>query len=179
MLKRFFLIVMFAGLAAVSTALAAEDNVNIFAHSRPVVDTPIRDRLGKNVRLSDFKGEFVLALFWSRDCVPCIKELKGLNTFYRKIKDSDIRLLLISTDTEWVSAAEQQRFLERFGAPDLDYYIDVKGKLASDFGIFTSPHIVLIDKRGNEIGRIRGSAEWDNPKVEAYIYRLRDKYGNE
>ena len=49
--------------------------------------------------------------------------------------------------------------MKKYRAGDLEAYTDVNGQLASDFGIFTSPNTVLINKDGKEIGRLRGSAE--------------------
>ena len=47
-----------------------------------------------------------------------------------------------------------------------------KGDLAADFGIFTSPHTVLIDENSQEIGRIRGKAKWADKRMVVYIKSL-------
>lgn len=177
MYKHFIFAAIFGLLLGLSPAEAKEDAVNIFPKPRHVTEQKIIHQSGRNYKLSDFAGEFVVAVFWSRDCGPCIKELHSLNEFHNAVKNNGIRLVLISPNEEWASVAEQKRFLQRFGAKDVDFYVDEKGAVASDFGIFTSPHTVLINKKGEEIGRIRGSAEWNNPKVIEYIYQLKSKYG--
>ena len=63
--------------------------------------------------------------------------------------------------------------LQKYGAPDLDFYVDKKGDLSADLGIFTSPNTVLINRHGKEIGRIRGSVEWDDDEVIEYIYKIK------
>ncbi len=78
--------------------------------------------------------------------------------------------------SEWKSLEEQQRFLRKYGAPDLDFYVDKKGDLSADLGIFTSPNTVLINRHGQEIGRIRGSAEWDDDDVIEYIYKIKAQH---
>lgn len=155
----------------------AKDSVNIYDKPRPAPAHKIIHESGKNYRLSDFKGDFVVAVFWSRDCGPCLAELKSLNGFYKAVKGNGVKLLLISPNEEWATVAEQKRFLKRYGAPDVDFYVDENGAVASDLGIFTSPHTVLINKSGEEIGRIRGSAKWDSDDVIEYIYQLKAKYG--
>lgn len=85
---------------------------------------------------------------------------------------------MLSPEKEWSDLEEQRRFLEKYKAPDLNYYVDRDGKLAEDLAIFTSPHTVLINSRGNEVGRIRGSAEWDKPEVVEYIYKLKSENDN-
>lgn len=46
-----------------------------------------------------------------------------------------------------------KKMLKKYRAGDLEAYTDVNGQLASDFGIFTSPNTVLVNKDGKEIGR--------------------------
>lgn len=177
MFKHFFTAVLMSALLWSLPAQPAEKGVNIFAQPRRLPESTITDQYGRSHKLSDFKGEFVVAVFWSRDCPPCIKELRSLNGFYNQVKNNGVRLLLISPSQNWASTAEQQRFLRRFGAGDVDFYVDNSGQAASALGIFTSPHTVLINKNGEEFGRIRGSAQWDDRQVIEYIYQLKAKYG--
>ena len=154
---------------------AKESAVNIFAASRDVPSRQIIHESGKKYALSDFNGQFVVAVFWSRNCGPCIKELKDLNTFYNKALSQNIRVILVSPASEWHSSVEQRLFLKKYGAADIEFYTDKKGNLAADFGIFTSPHTVLIDENSQEIGRIRGKAKWADKRMLAYIKSLMKK----
>lgn len=155
---------------------AAERAVNIYDIARETPQREIINEQGKKVKLQSFKGNFVLLMLWSRNCVPCVKELDNLNGFVNKIKDENIKVVMLSPSKEWNSSAEQRAFVTKFHAPDLDLYTDEDGKLAEDFGVFTSPHTVLIDKNGMEVGRIRGAAEWDDDKVVEYIKNLKEKF---
>ena len=85
-----------------------------------------------------------------------------------------IRLILISPADEWFDTNEQWRFLNRYGAPDLEFYVE-DGSLSADFGIFTTPHTVIINTKGQEIGRLRGSETWDKKKVINYIRELKQE----
>ena len=147
---------------------------NLFAYSRPAPDTEIYYQDGKPHKLSEFKGEFVIVLFWSKTCVPCLRELRDVNDFYNKTKNSGIKILLISPQEDWSNNFDQRKFLNKYKAKDIDFYVDKGGNLAADFGIFSYPHSVLINQDGEEIGRIRGQIDWDSSKVEKYIYKLRD-----
>ena len=69
-----------------------------------------------------------------------------------------------------------KKMLKKYRAGDLEAYTDVNGQLASDFGIFTSPNTVLINKDGKEIGRLRGSAEWDSDEVVEYLYKIKAEH---
>lgn len=161
-----------------SGANAKRDAVNIFQEGRDVPKRQIVHESGKSYRLSDFRGQFVVAVFWSRNCGPCLKEMKDLNTFYKNALPENIRLILVSKKSEWKSSLEQRLFLKKIGAPDIEFYTDKKGKLAADFGIFTSPHAVLINEKAQEIGRIRGTAKWADKRVLNYIKSLQKKPEN-
>lgn len=158
-------------------AYAKKDAVNIFEFPRQMPIREIVGQAGNKVKMTDFKGDFVLLIVWSRHCSPCIRELEGLNKFVNITKDNGIRVVMLSPDTEWESVAEQKEFLNKFKAQDLEFYVDTDGKLAEDLGIFSSPHTVLINKKGEEIGRIRGSAEWDSEEVMEYIYKIKAQHG--
>ena len=154
------------------------DHVNIYDEPRDLPERKmfLHEENGKSFGLDSFKGKFVIAIFWSRYCVPCIQELEKLSVFQQKTKDTNIKVVMISPASEWVSAAEQKRFLKQFQAGDLEYYVDRKGDLSADLGIFTSPNTVLINSKGKEIGRIRGSAEWNKDELVEYIYNIKAKY---
>ena len=165
------LLLMWSGLAA------AKSGLNIFAYPREAPQTPVYTPGGQALRLTDFKGDFLLVMFWSRHCAPCIRELDEINTFVKKTRDNGIKVMLVSKDDEWSSAAEQRELLNKYEAPDVDFYTDKEGKLAGDFGIFSSPHTVLINKSGEEIGRISGSADWGDDDVIEYIYKIKAQHG--
>lgn len=149
--------------------------LNLYDSPRKLPNRVIYNTQNKKFKLSDFKGSFVVAVFWSRHCAPCLREMEGLNYFSNKTKDDGIKVVIISPAGEWADVDEQNRLLEKLKASDLENYVDEKGDLAGDLGIFTSPHTVLVNKEGEEVGRIRGAVEWDDEDVIEYIYKIKAK----
>lgn len=160
-----------------SVALAGSDSLNIFEEPRKMPDREFYEESGKKIKINKFKDDFVVMVFWSRHCMPCIKELDNLNNFMLKTKDDGIKVVAISPFGEWLTLDEERKFLQKFEAPDLEIYLDDNGDMAGDLGIFTYPHTVLINKKGEEIGRIRGAVEWDKPEVIEYIYKIKAQNG--
>ena len=153
----------------------AKKGINIFAYSRPAPQTAIYNSSGLQSKLQDFEGQFILVMFWSRYCAPCIRELDDINDFVKITRDNNIKVLLVSQAEEWTGVGEQRMLLKKYKAEDIDFYIDKKGALAGDFGVFSFPHTVLVDQYGEEIGRISGSVDWDDEDVVEYIYKLKAK----
>ncbi len=156
----------------------ARSKANIYAFSRDLPKKQIISESGFRASLGEFDGDFVIAIFWSRYCVPCIKELKSLSNFVKETRTNGIRVLMISPKSEWVSGfVEQREFMRRFGAENLEIYVDEKEAVASALGIFSSPISILISREGREIGRIRGSLKWDDQDVIEYIYKVKAEKG--
>lgn len=176
MLKKIGILVLF-GMIIVSATSVNSKGLNIFAYPREAPQREFYDSFGRGVTFDKFKGDFLLVNFWSKHCIPCIKELQSLNDFSNKTRSNGIRTILVSKAEEWNNMEEQERFLKKFKGQDLEFYVDKKGKLTEDFGIFSSPHTVIINKKGEEIGRIRGSAKWDSEDVIEYIYKIKSQYG--
>jgi peroxiredoxin len=62
---------------------------------------------GDTVRLSDFKGKYVLLDFWASSCAPCRAEFKWLRKTYGKYSPKGLVILGVSADNEkqsWVDA---------------------------------------------------------------------------
>lgn len=168
-----FMAICIGLLALANSAQAREKGLNLFAYPREAPAREFYGPAGNKLKLSDFKGEFVIAVFWSKTCLPCVRELDDLNNFVRKTAGTGIKVLLISNENEWANTAEQRKFLAKYHASDLDFYVDPNGKLAEDFGIFASPHTVLVNSKSEEIGRIRGSVDWDDEDVIEQIYKIK------
>ena len=170
MFKKIFYLCLLSFFIATSEVHAG---INLFAYSRPAPETPIYNQYGQAFKLSDFQGSFLIVVFWSKTCIPCLREMEDLNNFSNQTADNGIHVLIVSPEEDWSTAEEQRAFLRRYKGENLDFYVDKKAKLAADFGIFTSPHAVLINSESMEIGRIRGAVDWDDEDVIEYIYKIK------
>lgn len=48
------------------------------------LDFTLKDMNGKDVRLSDFRGQPMLINFWATWCAPCVRELPEFDRFHRE-----------------------------------------------------------------------------------------------
>ena len=93
----------------------------------------------------DYKGKYLLIVFWATWCKPCIEELATLKKLYAKADKSRFELIGIVGE----STAEEVN--DRIIKSEIDWPLilsDDKNKIAKRFGIIGYPTTFLIDPEG-------------------------------
>lgn len=119
----------------------------------PDIALPLLD--GQTLRLSDYKGKFVLLDFWASWCAPCLKEIPLFKEIYDaySTSESDFVLISYSLDSEedkWKEAMEKYDL----GQPKWVHAYDGLGwesPAAKYFGVESIPKTILIDPEGKII----------------------------
>ncbi|MFP5327646.1 MAG: TlpA family protein disulfide reductase [Acidimicrobiia bacterium] len=108
---------------------------------------------GETVRLSDFRGKYVVLNFFASWCVPCQREHDDLLAFSeRHTAKGDAQVLAVIFSDERSAAA---RFFEERGG-DWPVLSDPKGQVALDYGVRGPPESFLIAPNGLVLTRIVG-----------------------
>lgn len=113
---------------------------------------------GQPVRLSDFKGKYVLLDFWASWCAPCREENPNIVEQYHAYKDNGFTVLGVSLDdnqSAWLKAIEDDD-LDWTQVSELKRWDSEAGML---YKITAIPASFLIDPDGIIIGKnLRGEA---------------------
>ncbi len=113
-------------------------------------DFAITDTSGNPLKLSSFKGKYVLVDFWASWCVPCRKENPNVVKAYQKYHDKGFEIIGVSLDTKkeaWMKAIEKDGLT-------WSHVSDLKGwesSIVREFGIKVVPTSFLLDKEGKVI----------------------------
>ena len=107
------------------------------------------DTKGKPVKLSDFRGKYVLIDFWASWCAPCRQENPNVVKAYAQFKGKNFEILGISLDnpnarTAWINAIEKDK-LTWTQVSDLQGW---KNQVARLYGVESIPQNFLIDPKG-------------------------------
>lgn len=130
------------------------DSLYAYRIGGPAYDFTLRDTNMNEVRLSDFRGKYVLLDFWASWCNPCRQEIQRMKKFYPGYADKNIVFISISLDD---TKEEWQTGLDGEGIPWTVLWDDSGGMnispLKGYYGFRSIPFIVIIDKEGNTLAR--------------------------
>jgi thiol-disulfide isomerase/thioredoxin len=139
-------------------------------NSGPVPDFTFVDAEGAEHSLADFEGKVVVLNLWATWCAPCRKEMPSLDRLQATHGGEDFQVLALSLDRGGIDQITD--FYEELGVTNLAIYHDPKASANRALRAPGLPTTVVIDKDGNEVGRVLGDAEWDSAEVVELIEAL-------
>lgn len=123
---------------------------------KPAPEITLPDTEGQQVKLSSFRGKYVLVDFWASWCGPCRLENPNVVEAYDKFKNKNFTILGVSLDKSkapWLKAIVDDK-LNWTHISDLQWWSSVVVPLYNIQGI---PYNVLIDPDGKVIAEnLRG-----------------------
>ena len=144
---------------AVQQFIKTMENAKPLSIGHQAPDFTINSIDGKPVKLSDFKGKYVMVDFWASWCVPCRQENPNVVKQYAAFKDKGFNILSISLDKDkaawqkaidadhlsWTQASDLNSFQ---GAAEMLYHIEA---IPSNFIIDPKGDIVAKNLRGTDL----------------------------
>ncbi|MCW3464886.1 AhpC/TSA family protein [Chitinophaga nivalis] len=120
----------------------------------PAPDFVQPDATGKAVKLSQFRGKYVLVDFWASWCGPCRAENPNLVRLYHAYKDKGFTILGVSLDRKDKKADWQKAILtDQLSWTQVSDLQGWNNAVAKQYGIEFIPRNFLIDPNGIIIGR--------------------------
>ncbi len=117
------------------------------------------DTLGHPVRLSSFRGKYVLLDFWASWCAPCRQENPGIVQAFNKFKNKNFTIISVSLDKPggafaWLNAIRNDHINAWTQLSDLKFWNNAVAQL---YFVQSLPKNFLIDPAGKIIAQdLRG-----------------------
>ncbi|MGE5351309.1 MAG: peroxiredoxin family protein [Acidobacteriota bacterium] len=106
---------------------------------------------GEKMKLSDFKGKYVLLDFWGTWCGPCVGEIPNLVKAYKQFKEKGFEIISISSD--FMNGKKDKDYLKKFTDEKemgWNHVLD-NGLIHQSYKINHWPTLYLVDKNGKVI----------------------------
>jgi thiol-disulfide isomerase/thioredoxin len=137
------------------------------AAPRPVPEITFKNGQGEPMALADFRGSVVLLNVWATWCAPCRREMPTLDRLQGELGGPEFQVVALSIDRKGLPAV--QEFYAELGLKTLPIYVDETGAAQRALSVLGLPTTLLLDREGNEAGRLLGPAEWDTPGMVAFL----------
>jgi thiol-disulfide isomerase/thioredoxin len=117
---------------------------------------------GQKIKLSSFKGKYVLISYFQTWCGSCIKELPSIDALQQHAGKDKLAVMIVS-DEDMVKVL---RFKEKY-CNTLDYYRSVK--LLNDINIRIFPTTYLLNPEGEIIFSKLDAFDWNSEEIRRLI----------
>lgn len=160
-----------AGIAILAVAyLAAAGPPKNFVFRDAPAPVPVLQFTGETDEpqtLAEFRGKIVLLNVWATWCLPCRKEMPTLDRLQAVLGGPDFEVIALSIDRGGPEAVK--KFYAETGVQHLAIHVDATGKAGFALATMGLPTTLLIDREGQELGRLIGPAEWDTPDTVDFL----------
>ena len=111
---------------------------------KPAPDLVARGLTGKNVRISEHRGEVVVVSFWSGSCNTCRGQLEALDRIARTYSSAGLTVIGVNLDDDLVRAEKFAR------SQDVQFplLISAPENTGRDYDIDRVPMTVFVDRAG-------------------------------
>ncbi|GAB6034800.1 TlpA disulfide reductase family protein [Galenea microaerophila] len=138
-----------------------------------VLDVTFVDLDGKTVKLSDYRGKWVVVNFWATWCPPCNVEIPELTFFHTKHKDKDA--IVLGVDYEEGDPQQIKAFIKRkmINYPIVRLPGKIDGKTTPFGPLKGLPTTYMVTPTGKVIASHTGMV--DLKMLEDFIHQMQEK----
>ncbi len=136
------------------------------------VDLALPDMAGKQQRLSDYRGKWVVVNFWASWCPPCLEEMPELDAFHNVHKDAGA--VVLGVNMEEIEVGQLLQFVARLGISFP--IVRMEPALDTPLGkVLGMPTTFLVNPQGEVVAREVGAVTAKD--LEAAIERFKAAEG--
>ena len=126
---------------SMTTSYAASEKL-----SGKAANFTLKSRSGKNIKLSELRGEVVMLNFWASWCGPCRKEMPLLEKIHKKYKRLGFTLLGVNVEE---NSSDAKNYLKDVKVT-FPILFDRTQKTSKLYNVSAMPTTILIDRNGNK-----------------------------
>ena len=160
------------GIAKGAPAIPVAEGLGKLSRSspKPLPDFIFTDSEGNEKTVADFAGHPLLINLWATWCPPCVAEMPALDRTQAALAGAGWKVLALSSDR--AGKPQVEAFFARTEVKKLGIWLDPRGAAARALGARGLPTSIIVNREGQEVARLEGAAEWDEPAMLAALRAL-------
>ena len=162
---------LFCFIIFLSISQASEDvplnNIALNENPKPISSVIFEDFDGNMVNLKDYKRKLVIINFWATWCAPCKKEMPSLDNLYEKNNFKNLEIFAVNM--EQPNRQKTKKFFSDLNIKKLKIYFYKNLNFVKEFKLRGVPTTILINKNGEEFGRIIGEINFQDKKFTKWL----------
>ena len=131
-------------------------NLVIYEKPKDIKELKFKDINLQDVELTNKKGNIMIINFWATWCAPCKREMPSLEKLTNKYPE----IKVYAINTEKPNKLKIRDFFRTIDVASLETYYDPDFKLVKQFKMRGLPTSILINKDGEEFGRVIGEVDF-------------------
>ena len=135
---------------------------------QPAPDFTLKNNSGKNIKLSELRGQVVLLNFWATWCGPCRQEMPLLGKIHEKYKGIGFTVLAVNVEEDSKPAISM---INKTNIK-LPVLFDNENKVSKLYKVSAMPTTVIIDRDGNMRYLHEGYKPGDEEKYKEWVKKL-------
>lgn len=152
---------------SVSAAFAGLQGFVLHDTPQPVINVRYLTEDGSRGNMEDFRGKVILVNVWATWCVPCREEMPTLDALQAELGSDRFEVVALSIDR--AGSPVVRKFYDEIGVTNLAMYVDKTMLSMTALRTVGLPTTILIDAQGQELGRLVGPAEWNDPEMVSFL----------
>jgi peroxiredoxin len=131
-------------------------------------DFILKNHAGKQFALKELRGKVVFLNFWATWCPPCIEEMPAIEKLHRDLEKEGLVILAVN----FQESPERVRDFFREHNLTFTALLDRDGKVFELYQAWALPVSIVINKRGEIVGRAMGSKDWYSEEALQLFQKL-------
>jgi peroxiredoxin len=131
-------------IAVVFSILAASSLASSGMEGQPAPDFALKSSTGKNLRLSEYRGDVVMINFWATWCGPCRQEMPLLDELYARYQRVGFNLLGVNIDDD---SRRAMKMVDELGV-NFPVLFDAGKEVSKLYEVDAMPVTILVDREG-------------------------------
>ena len=164
---RFLIIFIFLLTNVVAEELPGIKNIVIHKVPKTYDNVIFLDKNDKKININEYNDNLLILNFWATWCEPCKEEMPSLDKLQANSELNKIKIFAINIGKENLDKIHE--FFIELNIKNFDPYFDPPTTLAKTFSLRGVPTSILINKKGQEFGRIIGSINFDDKHFVNWI----------